>query len=135
MTHLLPPLLFETTLITVQPEQLHSHFLQKDQTWLSPLCLSVFFLYLPSSLWQRSEGRKWNLWLAYYESTTSLLTVENRSKSFESCIIILKKNQKVCPSLWAVSEIRVQKNVPAHQSDNIIVSALRCLISLWYLEL
>lgn len=54
--------------------------------------LSECFFPLSSfiSLTEGSEGRKWNLLVAYYKST-SLLTGENRSKSFESYIIILTK--------------------------------------------
>lgn len=129
MSHLLPPLPFERTLITAPSEQLHSHFLQKDQTWLSLFCLSPFFpLSFFIYLTKRSEGRKWNLFVVYYESTTSLLNGENRSKSFERYIIIMTKI-RVFPFLWAVSEVTVQKNLRSTSVCYIninIVSVLKC---------
>lgn len=129
MSHLLPPLPFERTLITAPSEQLHSHFLQKDQTWLSLFCLSPFFpLSFFIYLTKRSEGRKWNLFVVYYESTTSLLNGENRSKSFERYIIIMTKI-RVFPFLWAVSEVTVQKNLRSTSVCYIninTVSVLKC---------
>lgn len=113
--------------LLLQPlsKQLHSHFPPKRPNMTFTLlfeCFSPlsFFIYLTG----RSEGRKWNLFLVYYESAASLLTAENRSKSFESHTIISINTSEVHQSATLILylyKVRIME---------LIFSVMSCTIRL-----
>lgn len=121
MSHLLPPLPFETTLITAPIRAAPLSFSPKRPNMTFTLLFECFFwLSFFIYLTERSEGRKLIFFIVYYESTTSLLTGENRSKSFESHIIMLTKIRKSFPFSKQFQKWRSRNTTEVHQSVTLI---------------